>query len=86
MAEKNHQLSLAQIAHEHEIKVQQELSELKVHGQKCQMAEQLDHVRQLAQLDSAVDLTKVIVSMNQVDSQVIRIEGQPDAHVHVTNK
>lgn len=86
LEEKNHQLSLAQIAHAHEMKVQQEVASLRVESQRCQMAGQLEHVKRLAELDSAVDLTKVIVSLNQVDSQVIRVEGPTDTQVHVGTK
>ena len=53
------------------------------------MAEQLQHVQSLAALGANLDLTKVIVSQNQTDSQVIRVEQSSDemnTHVHLNTK
>jgi len=89
LAETNHQVQMQAVAHEHELQVQREMSALRTETQRLQMAEQLQHVQSLAALGANLDLTKVIVSQNQTDSQVIRVEQSSDemnTHVHLNTK
>lgn len=85
LAEANHRIEVQSVAHQHDLQVQRETSQLHIESQRLQMAEQLHHMQNLAELGAHVDLTKVIVSQNQRDSQVIRVEHAADetsTHVH----
>eukprot|EP00657_Telonema_sp_P-1_P010359 TRINITY_DN4767_c0_g1_i1.p1 TRINITY_DN4767_c0_g1~~TRINITY_DN4767_c0_g1_i1.p1 ORF type:complete len:286 (-),score=108.32 TRINITY_DN4767_c0_g1_i1:116-973(-) len=83
LAEQNHKLEIAELEHQHTLRVEKERSDVQAEAKRVAMVEELEYLDHIEALQ-AVDLTKVIVSRNQKDAHVLRVEDAScTPHLHL---